>query len=519
MKILLLTLLASTLAPAATLPLDEALAMALRNNLDLKIERENITSAQQAESGAHGFRNPVFHWNPQFQILNNPTPSILSGQDGKLEQHQILSDAGFHQRTWQGGIFDLTVTNSRVTTNDLFVGLNPYYTAQITLAYVQPLWKGRAIDSDRAILKIRGVETGIARTRLELRAIDIITRVEQAYWNLAAARDAAAVDREAADLARTQLEQNRRMIVAGTLPAVELAASEAELQRRLDNWYSSLESITDYENTLKSLLASPRHDDPIWDREIMPDASQAPPQPEPTDRKQAIAEALKQRPELRAIEQQLEVNSIEEQQNADQTRPALNFVASYSNTGISGTLRNTPDPITSAIEPYAIRINDLSAASGLAPLPPSGFGTLPSSSHYQGVQAGFNFEYTLHNRQARANLDQTVTAGRTLKLQRTRTEQSIEVEVRNALQSLETAKQRIVTGEAGVRAAREKLESEQRLFEHGESTNFLVLTRQNEYSDARRRLLSAHLDYNQAVTRFHAATGVTLASRNLVLEP
>ena len=63
---------------------------------------------------------------------------------------------------------------------------SPYYTSQVKLALTQPLLRGRAIDSDRALLKIRGVQTGIARTQLELRAIDIVTRVEQAYWDLVA---------------------------------------------------------------------------------------------------------------------------------------------------------------------------------------------------------------------------------------------------------------------------------------------------------------------------------------------
>ena len=500
-----------------TLTLDDAIAMALRDNLDVRIERDNVSSARIGETGARGIYDPTFHLQPQFQVLNTPSPSVLSSENGKLSEHDLSATAGVHQRGWQGSMFDLTVDAGRTSTNNPYIGLNPYYTSQVKMAITQPLLRGRRIDAERALLKIRTVETGIAKTHLELRAIDVVARVEQAYWDLAAVRDSAEVNREAADLARRQLEQNRRMIAAGSLAAVEESASEAEWQRRIDNWYASLDSITAAENNLKTLIA-PRHDDAIWSQELILSAERVEAPGKADNLESAVTGALKTRPEMRAIGQQLQVNGIERQQNADQVKPALNFVASYTNTGLSGTSRNTPDPFTAAIEPYATRIDDLSTGLGLAPLPPAGIGVLAPGGRYHSVQAGLNFEWTARNWQARANLAQSTVAAHKLKLQRAQVEQGIEAEVRNAIQSLVTARQRITAAEQGSRAAKDKLDSEQRLFANGESTNFLVLTRQNEYSDARQRLLAARLDFNKAVSRFEEAVGETLSTRNLVLE-
>jgi outer membrane protein TolC len=69
-----------------------------------------------------------------------------------------------------------------------------------------------------------------------------------------------------------------------------------------------------------------------------------------------------------------------------------------------------------------------------------------------------------------------------------------------------------------VQAAQEKLESETRLFQSGESTNFLVLTRQNELSESRRRMVLANLDFNKAVARLGQALGTTLQSHNITLK-
>ena len=90
-------------------------------------------------------------------------------------------------------------------------------------------------------------------------------------------------------------------------------------------------------------------------------------------------------------------------------------------------------------------------------------------------------------------------------------------QVRNALQALQTARQRIAAAEASARAAGEKLQSELRLFQTGESTNFLVLTRQNEYADARHRALAARLDYNKSVARSEQALGKTLEAHGVSL--
>jgi len=138
--------------------------------------------------------------------------------------------------------------------------------------------------------------------------------------------------------------------------------------------------------------------------------------------------------------------------------------------------------------------------------------------NYQTVQAGLTLDFTIHNRTASANLAEAAIARKRLDLMRDRAEQAIEAQARNALQALETARQRVRAAEAGAVAAKEKLESETRLFESGESTNFLVLTRQNEYSDARRLQVEADAAFNKAVAQYEGALGTTLETRNIRVE-
>jgi HAE1 family hydrophobic/amphiphilic exporter-1 len=138
--------------------------------------------------------------------------------------------------------------------------------------------------------------------------------------------------------------------------------------------------------------------------------------------------------------------------------------------------------------------------------------------NYQSVQVGIAFEFTVGDRAAKANLASTAIGRKRLELMRARAEQTIEAQVRNALQALETARQRRRAAKSGAEAAEEKLASEARLFTAGESTNFLVLTRQNEYSEARRREVDADAAFNKAVSQYEAALARTLSARGFVVE-
>jgi HAE1 family hydrophobic/amphiphilic exporter-1 len=212
-------------------------------------------------------------------------------------------------------------------------------------------------------------------------------------------------------------------------------------------------------------------------------------------------------------------------------KPQIDIVAQYSLSGLGGTIFSGNNPFTSSQAVTAQRINELSVIAGLEPLTATGFGPPPDflvggygtalgnlfGGRYQSFQAGIALDLNIRNRTANANYAQTVIGERRLKLEQTRLSQLIEAQVRNALQGIESAKQRISAGQAGVRAAREKLESEQRLYQTGESTNFLVLTRQNELAESRRRLILALLSYNRNIADLQQAVGTTLAENRISL--
>lgn len=511
------------------LTLPEAIEMALRENLDIEIEKTNRADAVQAFKGAHGYLDTTLQWSPSILSAKIPTGSILMGTDGVLSEHVHAENFSVRQALpWGGGGLGVDFESSRQSTTNPFESLNPYFNTRLLLSYTQPLLRNRAIDPYRAGLKIRRKRLDLSETDFALRNIDVVTRVELAYWGLVAARQAVDVLSDNVEWARRQLEMTKRMVAAGTQAQVEISAAEAELERRLDTYYSGIGSVTEAENALKILLTSSR-ENALWDEEILPVDIETLEPPEARSLPDAVNSALKQRPEMNMIATQRQVAAIQTKLSADQVKPQLNLVAAYANTGLAGTVAAT-DPLTELFGAMTNQINELSIPAGLPPLvfsfgalPPSlsgGYGRSLSnlfSGNYPTVQVGLTLDLTPRNRAAHASLAESTILERRLKLEQTRLELGVEAQVRNTMQALATARQRIVASEASMRAAKEKLDSETRMYQSGESTNFLVLTRQNEYADSRRRDVEARLDANKAISRLRQALGSTLEAYRIRL--
>ncbi|MBI3473952.1 MAG: TolC family protein [Candidatus Solibacter usitatus] len=548
--LLLLTLLAQAPAPPRLNPtqpaprrvgvdiaqrdltLAQAIEMALKNNLEIEVEKTNRAAAGEAVRAARGYWDPAFRWLPSLERRNTPTGSVLQGAGGVLAEHLHSQNFAFRQRLpWEGAQLNVDFDNSRQASTNPFVSLNPFVTSRLLVSVTQPLLRNRLIDRERAELKIRRKNQDLSALDFELRTIDVITRVEQTYWDLVAARQDVSVKADAVEWAREQLARNRRMIDAGALAPVELSASEAELERRLDTWYASIGVVTEVENALKTLLA-PDRAAALWSEEIVPVDERLAGPAGIYDLRENVNQAVAARPELRLIQARQQVNEIERRQNVEQVKPQVNLVASWSSAGLAGSTRPGDNPFSASQAALYERLNQLSAKAGLPPLSAAGFGSLPDrlvggygatlsnlfSGGYQTAQVGLSFDFNLRNNTAEANLAQTALAARRLKIQQAQLEQAIEAQVRNALQAIQTARQRQAAAQAGARAAKDKLDSETRLFQTGESTNFLVLTRQNEYADSRRREVVANLDYNKAVSRLAQAMGSTLRDHKVSVQ-
>ncbi len=517
------------------LSLEDAVQMALKNNLDIEIERTNQAAARESIRGAKGFLDPLVRWQPLGEKRNTPTSSTLASADGKITESVFGQNFYYRQRTnWDGLSWHADFENARQSTNNPFVALNPYIVPRLTLGVSLPLLRDRKIDRERGDLLVKRKQADLTDNEFELRVIDITARVEQAYYDLVAAWADSKVQQESVALAREQLDRTKRLIDGGSVAPVELYAAEAELERRKDNFYTSIAALNQAENNLKTLLGGGRQDT-LWRDELIPttDGRSAIPDDVKRELSELVGEAIAKRPELKNLGIRREVNDVQKDLALNQKKIGLNLTAAYINTGLAGTLLNAGNPFSDSFSGIVTRLNQLSTAAGLQPLPPvGGGGAVPGSlvggygqslsnlfsGSYGTIQAGLTLDWNPRNTAAESAIAQTVIAERRIELLRKQAEQNIEAQVRNALQAISTSEQRVAAAEASAKAAKEKLDSETRLFQTGESTNFFVLTRQNELSDSRRRVVLATLELNKAVARLQLALGKTLQSHSITLK-
>jgi outer membrane protein len=175
------------------------------------------------------------------------------------------------------------------------------------------------------------------------------------------------------------------------------------------------------------------------------------------------------------------------------------------------------------------RVNELSTLNGLQPLPVPPAATIPSdliggfprslgnlaTNDFNNFRVGVTFSFPLRNRTAEGQLAHSLIEGDRIATQRQQLEQLIQVEVRNALQSVTTAEARLRSAAVARGNAEQQYASEKRKLDVGQSTVFLVLERQTALTIARGSELRAQTDLNKAIAELQRATGNSLAANNV----
>jgi HAE1 family hydrophobic/amphiphilic exporter-1 len=517
---------------AATLLLQDAVKMALENNRDIEVERIKVQLDEYKVRAARGSYDPTVSTSLYYERQTLPVASLLmGGENGKLTTSDFVSTSTLSKRLpWQGASIDASFENYRSTNNNAFDALNPQFGNRVVFNFTQPLFRNRQIDAPRREIKIAKKRLDLSDSEFRQRVVEIISEVQHAYWQLVFARRDEEIKRESVELARLQLEHNQRKVDKGTLAPLDVISARVELTRRTDEAEAAVEAIQQAENALKTLLLQPNSSE-LWNAEILP-AEQ--PQMD-TEALMAYGDALKlalkNRPEMEQFRLREEINRTDVEYFRNQTKPQIDFIAGYSINGLAGKARAESNPIFSSTESLLARVNQLSALSGLAPLPAALTETVPGKltggygqsltnllgQDYRTWRVGVNFNFSIGNHTAKANLGYALAEGKQIDAKRQRAMQTIEVEVRNALQAVEIARRRFDAARNSRLDAELQHQGEQRKFEAGLSTSFLVLDRQNAHSAARGRELKALTDYNKARVELQRALSTTLSSNNIAL--
>jgi HAE1 family hydrophobic/amphiphilic exporter-1 len=525
------------MAEQRPLALREAIELALKNGKDIEVARTNVRAAEFDLLAARGAYDPRLNTSTFYERTKTPTASFLSGgEGGAVTSSGLGGTMRFEGLTpAYGGNYRFDFSSSRQTSNNLFAALNPQYPTAFSFTYAQPLLRGFRFDATRRQIEIAKKNLSLTDAQFRQRAIETITGVQRAYWDLVFTLRNLQVQRDSARDARTQLEHNRRLVAEGQLAPIDIVAAEAQVANFEQNVYIALDEVGRAENALKNLIAENRQSE-VWSVALVP-TDTVDVQPPAVALEDAMRAALTSRPELQQSDVAREINALDERLAREATKPQVDLFGTYGAVGLAGAFDPTSvNPLSASSEATRERINQLIAVAPplpdgtrIQPLPPAAVGSIPDTlvggygqslanlgaNRFNNYRVGVTLNLPLRNRTAEAQLGRTLVERDRIRVQREQLEQLIQVDVRNALQVTRTAESRLRAAAAQRSATEQQYASEQRKFDAGQSTFFLVLERQNAYATARGNELRAQTELNKAVAELQRATGNALEANQV----
>lgn len=494
-----------------SLSLNEAIRRALENNNDIEFARNDVRLAESFLRSLEGIYDPVFEIVPQINNSVSPQQSSLGGSDrsGTVTQTDFTVGPSVLKRfETGGGQYEFFFNNNRRTTNSRFNNFNPVYSSNLGVQFTQPLFRDREIDSARRNIRIQRKRLEQSDADFRRRTVEVIAQVQRAYWDLVFALRDQENQIENLKLAQQNFRRVEASVVAGSLAPLERAEIQTELSNREAALLLSSQNVSISENNLKFLILK----DPLapdWSAALVP-TDQPAFDSTPVNLADALTEARGNRPELRRLRLQQEINDIDLYYFKNQTRPRIDIQSTFSTTGLAGTPVENIDPITGQPIPSEVPAN----------LTGGYFRNLRNlfSLDTRNIVVGVAIQIPLRNRTAEANLATARIEREQLAATTRSQEQSVEVEVRNAAQAVETSRRRVLAAQEARRSAETQLAGEQRLFSVGRSTSFFLFQRENQLVNARSLELSAETDYNKALAELQRSTSTTLRANNVIIE-
>jgi outer membrane protein len=487
----------------------DATARALQRNIDIRLDREAVSVAEFRELRAQGSYDWGLKADASERHHLDPIVTLFSGApagDVTPSNTDFNSSISLNRLFTSGTTVTASASVGRDMTNSFFTLFAPAYLTSIGAQVRQPLFRNLETDAARTQLRITALDRQKSNAELQQQVQNVVASVEQAYWTLVAARREEDVRRDSVALAEQQRADTQARIDARTAATLDIAQPIAEVERRRGDYLAARESVMRAERTLK-LLMSDDPADPIWNQTLVP-SGPLEAEPRAVDVQRALANAMTHRPELVSLGADVSAAEAQIALARDALKPQVDIVGGYTMRGLAGTHNLETVTFPGVISPFP---EILAGALGTS------YDAL-FRQRFMDASIGVSVEVPLGRRAARGDLGVAQVQQRQASLQLLKLRDRIVVDVLDAATALDTAVSRIQAARAGLEAANTQLMSEQLRFNAGASTNFLVLTRQNDLEQAQLTEISAATQYQRALTEFARATGMLLTERNITVK-
>jgi outer membrane protein TolC len=370
-----------------------------------------------------------------------------------------------------------------------------------------PLLRGLFWSDEWTLVRVSRIGVDASRDRFDSELMDQVRNTEDAYWNLIASRDSTHVAEKSLETATALLSQTQAQYEVGVVSRVEVVQAEAGVADREFKLIRAQAIERNAQDVLVDTVLGPYLEP---DTEILVDPTDSPDEM-PVRAVSAVAateHAMARRPEIQLARKEIERRKVETKATGNKRLPQLDAVASYGQAGLSG------------------RFNPDCAFGPTACPPPGGIGSEWVDSNDTLLREGANQQYSIQGILSIPLGNNTARhqhAKAKFELQRAETallrlEQSIVAEIRRAARDLAASVEGIGAAERAESAAAEQLRAERVRLEHGESTPFDVLLREQDLVQAQSQKILAQQIYHNSITALDRAQGTILERNQIVID-
>ncbi len=541
-----------------TLSLDNAIALALENNLDLVIARYNLpiadtdilrsksgaavrgvntgivqgtpgggvggigntgttgggaggtsAAAGGAGAGALGIVSSTLGAGPPIDSFDPILTASIGGQHTNTPEvnpiftgvPSLLENTGTANFTYaqgfsSGTLLNITFNNSQATSNSIRNLLQPQLNSNYLLQFRQHLLQGIGFASNRRFIVIARNNREIADVSFRQQVIFTITQIENLYWNLVSAYEDVQAKERALTLAQQLQANNEKQVQVGTMAQLDVVNAQAQVATSQQDLIISQTNLELQQLLMRNAVTKHGNDPLLNNLTVVPTDRMQLPAAEPVVPTQDLVnEALQNRPELVQARIDLTNRRITEDSARNALLPTLDLVANYGGAGLAGS----PNPAFQSFggpPPTVIPTGFTAAITGMADHP----------TYF----IGFNLNIPIRNRSAQADQIRSELEYRQAQVRVQQMENGIGIDVRNAQYAVQQNRARVNAAMAGRQYSAQVLDAEEKKLAQGMSTTFNVLQDMSSLATAESNLVSAMTAYEQSKVQLDVVTGRTL---------
>jgi len=441
--------------------------------------------------------------------LKSECNTPLCATDQNTTSAGFVFDQGFH---W-GTDMALSFTNSRVSSNTPENILSPALNANFKFQLTQHLLQGFGMDANTRYIQMAKNNRNISDAGFLLQTITTVDQIETMYWDLVYAYENVKVQKEQMEFAQQTLANNKKQVEIGSLSPIEVVKAQSMIATSQQALTLAETNLELQQLLMKNALSRTMDDPVLMDADVIPTSTvELPPQEAAASTQELFDQAFSNRPDLTEARINLTNTEISLKAIRNALLPSLDLSAYYGGSGLGGNQNPNSiclqDPELCGLKKPPAEIPPVSNGATLNQL-------INSTAPDKGAMLSLTIP--IRNRVAQATQVRSEIEHRQAQLRMQQLENQIRIEVRNAQFGVKQNRASVDAAQAAVDFARQSLDYEKKKFDLHASTTVLVLQNQAALVQAEATLISAKVAYSKAVVELDRSTGLLLEHAGILM--